>query len=212
MAKFIPNASRATVVPARSGGADCTAITMAWAKKVDVTSAVTTRAANSNGNPGARAETAFPTTETARSASISLFRSIPAVTAVSTGPPMIMPTAYAATSRPAVPTLTPRSAATSGRIPATTNSPVVMLKTQNMRMASRSMPGTLNSHVDVRVKPCNEWSGQVKIGELADRTGVSVRALRYYEERGVLRPDRTPSGYRIFADSDVHTVAHIQTL
>ena len=52
----------------------------------------------------------------------------------------------------------------------------------------------------------------MKIGELADRTGVSVRALRYYEERGVLRPDRTPSGYRIFADSDVHTVAHIQTL
>ncbi|MFD2471685.1 MerR family transcriptional regulator [Amycolatopsis silviterrae] len=52
----------------------------------------------------------------------------------------------------------------------------------------------------------------MKIGELAHRTGVSVRALRYYEEKGVLRPDRTPSGYRIFADSDVRKVAHIQTL
>lgn len=52
----------------------------------------------------------------------------------------------------------------------------------------------------------------MKIGELADRTGVSVRALRYYEEKGVLNPDRTHSGYRIFADSDVSTVAHIQTL
>lgn len=52
----------------------------------------------------------------------------------------------------------------------------------------------------------------MKIGELADRTGVSVRALRYYEEKGVLTPDRTPSGYRIFADSDIHKVAHIQTL
>ncbi|MGH3545067.1 MAG: MerR family transcriptional regulator [Mycobacteriales bacterium] len=52
----------------------------------------------------------------------------------------------------------------------------------------------------------------MKIGELARRTGVSVRALRYYEEKGVLRPQRTPSGYRIFADTDVRTVAHIQTL
>jgi DNA-binding transcriptional MerR regulator len=52
----------------------------------------------------------------------------------------------------------------------------------------------------------------VKIGELAERTGVSVRALRYYEEKGVLQPDRTPSGYRIFTDSDIHRVAHVQTL
>ncbi|WP_409186201.1 MerR family transcriptional regulator [Amycolatopsis sp. VS8301801F10] len=52
----------------------------------------------------------------------------------------------------------------------------------------------------------------MKIGELAHRTGVSVRALRYYEEKGVLRPERTPSGYRIFAESDVRKVAHIQTL
>jgi DNA-binding transcriptional MerR regulator len=52
----------------------------------------------------------------------------------------------------------------------------------------------------------------MKIGELADRTGVSVRALRYYEEKGVLRPDRTPSGYRIFTDSDIRTVSHIRTL
>lgn len=52
----------------------------------------------------------------------------------------------------------------------------------------------------------------MKIGELAKRTGVSVRALRYYEEKGVLQPDRTPSGYRLFDDPDVQTVAHIRTL
>jgi DNA-binding transcriptional MerR regulator len=52
----------------------------------------------------------------------------------------------------------------------------------------------------------------VKIGQLADRTGVSVRALRYYEEKGVLKPDRTPSGYRLFDDLDVQTVTHIRTL
>lgn len=52
----------------------------------------------------------------------------------------------------------------------------------------------------------------MKIGELADRTGVSVRALRYYEEKGVLNPDRTPSGYRLFDEDDIQTVAHIRTL
>lgn len=52
----------------------------------------------------------------------------------------------------------------------------------------------------------------MKIGDLAARTGVSVRALRYYEEKGALRPERTPSGYRIFHDPDVQTVQHIQTL
>lgn len=52
----------------------------------------------------------------------------------------------------------------------------------------------------------------MKIGELARRTGVSVRALRYYEEKGLLSPTRTPSGYRVFEESDVRTVAHTQTL
>lgn len=52
----------------------------------------------------------------------------------------------------------------------------------------------------------------MKIGKLSGRTGVSVRALRYYEEKGVLTPDRTPSGYRIFTESDVQRVIHTQTL
>jgi len=37
----------------------------------------------------------------------------------------------------------------------------------------------------------------VRIGELAERTGLSTKALRYYESIGVLpEPARTPSGYR----------------
>ncbi|MHA6629902.1 MerR family transcriptional regulator [Pseudonocardia sichuanensis] len=52
----------------------------------------------------------------------------------------------------------------------------------------------------------------MKIGELAQRTGVSVRALRYYDEQGLLRPQRTPAGYREFDPRDVVLVARIQTL
>jgi DNA-binding transcriptional MerR regulator len=52
----------------------------------------------------------------------------------------------------------------------------------------------------------------VRIGELAKRTGVSERSLRYYEEQGLLHPSRTPSGYRVYTDSDVAAVRHVRML
>jgi DNA-binding transcriptional MerR regulator len=52
----------------------------------------------------------------------------------------------------------------------------------------------------------------MRIGELAQLTGVSERSLRYYEEQGLLKPARMPSGYRDYAVSDVDVVRHIQLL
>jgi DNA-binding transcriptional MerR regulator len=52
----------------------------------------------------------------------------------------------------------------------------------------------------------------MRIGELAKRTGVSERSLRYYEEQGLLAPTRTPAGYRVYAESDVDVVRHVQML
>lgn len=52
----------------------------------------------------------------------------------------------------------------------------------------------------------------MRIGELSQRTGASVRSLRYYEERGLIAPDRSPSGQRHYADSDVSRVAVIRQL
>jgi MerR family copper efflux transcriptional regulator len=44
----------------------------------------------------------------------------------------------------------------------------------------------------------------MKIGELAERVGVNVQTVRYYERRGLLpEPDRRPSGYRVFGEDDV---------
>lgn len=50
------------------------------------------------------------------------------------------------------------------------------------------------------------------IGELSRRTSVSTRGLRYYEEQGLLRPQRRASGYREFEESDVATVRRIRIL
>lgn len=49
----------------------------------------------------------------------------------------------------------------------------------------------------------------MKIGELAERTGVSIRSLRYYEQQGLLAPLRQDNGYReysAFAEEQVRTI------
>ncbi|GIO92731.1 MerR family transcriptional regulator [Paenibacillus lactis] len=48
------------------------------------------------------------------------------------------------------------------------------------------------------------------ISELSDKTGVSLRSLRYYEEKELLRPDRSANGYRQYAESDIERVRLIQ--
>lgn len=52
----------------------------------------------------------------------------------------------------------------------------------------------------------------MRIGELASRTGVTVRALRYYEEQGLLRSDRTPGGQRDYADEAEQYVRFFQRM
>lgn len=52
----------------------------------------------------------------------------------------------------------------------------------------------------------------MRIGELARRTGVSVRMLRYYEEEGFLAPGRASSGYRIYSETDELIVVRINVL
>ncbi|MDA2806242.1 MerR family transcriptional regulator [Nocardiopsis suaedae] len=52
----------------------------------------------------------------------------------------------------------------------------------------------------------------MRIGELARRTGVSIRSLRYYEEQNLLAPQRRPSGYREYEEGDVLVVRRIRTL
>jgi DNA-binding transcriptional MerR regulator len=52
----------------------------------------------------------------------------------------------------------------------------------------------------------------VRIGELSRRTGVHERLLRYYEQQGLLWPERAPSGYRYYQESDVEAVRRIRRL
>ncbi len=53
----------------------------------------------------------------------------------------------------------------------------------------------------------------LKVGELATRTGLTVRTLHHYDTIGLLRPSaRTDAGYRLYSSSDVARLHGIQAL
>lgn len=52
-----------------------------------------------------------------------------------------------------------------------------------------------------------------QIGEVAERVGLSLRTIRYYEEIGLAPPSgRTEGGFRLYTDSDVERLALIKAL
>jgi DNA-binding transcriptional MerR regulator len=58
-----------------------------------------------------------------------------------------------------------------------------------------------------------EKQGDLQIGEVAQRTGVTQRTLRFYEEKGLLRPpSRMEGGFRLYSEDDVKRVKHIRRL
>jgi DNA-binding transcriptional MerR regulator len=56
-----------------------------------------------------------------------------------------------------------------------------------------------------------EESG-MRIGELARRTGVTTRALRYYEEQNLLTAERSGSGQRHYPEAAVDRIRVIRQL
>ncbi len=44
----------------------------------------------------------------------------------------------------------------------------------------------------------------MNIGDVAERAGLPPKTIRYYEDIGLVRPERMPNGYRRFRDSDLH--------
>jgi DNA-binding transcriptional MerR regulator len=54
---------------------------------------------------------------------------------------------------------------------------------------------------------------QLRIGELATATGLTVRTLRHYDQIGLLRPKtRTDGGYRLYGEAEVRRLQQIRSL
>ena len=53
----------------------------------------------------------------------------------------------------------------------------------------------------------------LQIGEVAERTGVTQRTLRFYEEKGLLKPpSRLEGGFRLYSETDIQRVERIRRL
>src|SRR4051812_41000089 len=52
----------------------------------------------------------------------------------------------------------------------------------------------------------------MKIGDVAERTQVAPRLIRYYEQQGLLAAGRGPNGYRTYTESDVTRVSQVAGL
>ncbi len=50
----------------------------------------------------------------------------------------------------------------------------------------------------------------MNIGQAAERAGLPVKTLRYYEDIGLVAPDRQPNGYRDYGEADVHKLRFLQ--
>ena len=59
----------------------------------------------------------------------------------------------------------------------------------------------------------DERDAYLQIGEVAERTGVTQRTLRFYEEKGLLKPpSRMDGGFRLYSEQDVHRVEQVRRL
>jgi len=50
----------------------------------------------------------------------------------------------------------------------------------------------------------------MNISAVADRAGLPAKTIRYYEEIGLVRPERRANNYRSFSDRDLHTLRFLQ--
>ncbi|MBY6003715.1 Cu(I)-responsive transcriptional regulator [Salipiger bermudensis] len=49
----------------------------------------------------------------------------------------------------------------------------------------------------------------MNIGQVAERAGIPAKTIRYYEDIGLVRPQRSENGYRAFSEQDLHKLAFL---
>lgn len=59
------------------------------------------------------------------------------------------------------------------------------------------------------MEPAND---HLNVSEAAGRLGVTAKALRLYEQKGLIKPGRSTAGYRVYRQQDMASAAHIVAL
>jgi DNA-binding transcriptional MerR regulator len=61
--------------------------------------------------------------------------------------------------------------------------------------------------------PAPVEAATLHIGEVADRVGLSLRTVRYYEEQGLIRPaGRTEGGFRLYTEQEIDRLMLIKQM
>lgn len=50
----------------------------------------------------------------------------------------------------------------------------------------------------------------MNIGTVSEKSGLPAKTIRYYEDIGLIRPDRRDNGYRDYSTEDVHRLRFLQ--
>lgn len=59
----------------------------------------------------------------------------------------------------------------------------------------------------------DDTTATMKIGEVSERVGMSLRSMRYYEEEGLITPaGRSPGGFRLYSERDVRRLLLIMQM
>jgi Cu(I)-responsive transcriptional regulator len=50
---------------------------------------------------------------------------------------------------------------------------------------------------------------EMNIGQAAEKSGLPAKTIRYYEDIGLIAPDRSENGYRDFSDTHIHKLTFL---
>ncbi|SUA93479.1 Zn(II)-responsive regulator of zntA [Pandoraea pulmonicola] len=67
----------------------------------------------------------------------------------------------------------------------------------------------LSSHPVDAMSSSSSESGYVTVRDAAERLNVTPRTLKYYEEKGLISPDRSDGRYRLYTEQDLEKFARI---
>lgn len=96
-----------------------------------------------------------------------------------------------------------------------------MVKKQKPAVAGKIAPGAspgvppkapVAPATPTAAAPAPATASRYSVSQLAKAAGLSVRTLRYYDEIGLLVPQRAANGYRSYGPEEVHRLQHILLL
>src|SRR4051812_16794245 len=90
--------------------------------------------------------------------------------------------------------------------------PASGLRHRRHRPAEPAPPTGLDRELEVHFRSSHRDSmTELTIGELSERSGVATSALRFYEDRGLIRSRRTTGNQRRYARATLRRVAFVRT-